>query len=137
MFEKVLLAIDGSEESKRAVETTSELATTMGSEVLVYHVMEREVNQGGIFDMEPQEVATQLVDEAVGNLTDAGVNASGEVNRGIYGRAAKEILDKAEAFDADLIVMGSRGLTDLTSVLVGSVTHKVLHLTQRPVLVIR
>ena len=137
MFEKVLLAIDGSEESKRAVETTSELATSTGSEVLVYHVMEREVNQGGVFDMEPHEVATQLVDEAVGKLKDAGVNASGEVNRGIYGRAAKEILDKAKEFDADLVVMGSRGLTDLTGVLVGSVTHKVLHLTHCPVLVVR
>jgi nucleotide-binding universal stress UspA family protein len=137
MFRKVLLAIDGSEESKRAVETTMSLAEVAGSEVLVYHVMEREVGQAGVFDMEPYEHATQLVDEAVGALKDAGVNAHGEVNRGIYGRAATEILDKAKEFDADMIVMGSRGLTDLTSVLVGSVTHKVLHLTHTPVLVVR
>jgi nucleotide-binding universal stress UspA family protein len=39
--------------------------------------------------------------------------------------------------DADVIVMGSRGLSDVRGMLVGSVTHKVLHLVHRPVLVVR
>ena len=137
MFEKILLAVDGSEESVRAADVTRDLAKMAGAEVLVYHVMEREVSRAGSFDMESPDESTDLVDHTVRMLKDAGVNARGEVNHGIYGRAAKEILAEAKEFGADLVVMGSRGLTDLSGMLVGSVAHKVIHLAECPVLVVR
>jgi hypothetical protein len=46
-------------------------------------------------------------------LEDAGVKASGETQAGVAGEAAKAIVDEAKRFGADLIVMGSRGLSDL------------------------
>jgi len=137
MFEKILLAIDGSEQSTRAAEVTRDLAKMADADVLVYHVMEREVSRAGAFDMETPEESTELVDHTVRMLKDAGVNARGEVNHGIYGRAAKEILAEAKSFGAEVVVMGSRGLSDLSGMLVGSVTHKVIHLADCPVLIVR
>ena len=46
----------------------------------------------------------------------------------VYGDPASEILAQAKAAKADMIVMGSRGLSDLKGLLVGSVSHKVMHL---------
>jgi nucleotide-binding universal stress UspA family protein len=54
-----------------------------------------------------------------------------------YGLTPKVIVEAAEKFGADVIVMGSRGRSDLPGLLLGSVTHKVLSMTRVPVLVIR
>jgi nucleotide-binding universal stress UspA family protein len=56
---------------------------------------------------------------------------------GLTGQTAKAIVDEARAFDADLIVMGSRGLSDFQALLVGSVAHKVLHYAHCAVLIVR
>jgi nucleotide-binding universal stress UspA family protein len=51
--------------------------------------------------------------------------------------AAREIADSAREHDAGTIVMGSKGHGDLAGLLLGSTAHKVIHLTDRPVLVVR
>ena len=53
------------------------------------------------------------------------------------GHPAQQIVRYAEASGADLIVVGSRGLSDLPGLLLGSVSHKVIHLAAVPVLVVR
>ncbi len=88
-------------------------------------------------DIEPPEMASGIVDGTVRQLKDVGVNARPEIRRAGPGHAAQEILDVAEAEGASLIVMGSRGLGDWSGLLLGSVTHKVLHLSRLPVLVAR
>jgi nucleotide-binding universal stress UspA family protein len=55
----------------------------------------------------------------------------------MYGSAARLILDAAKEHGAGLIEMGSRGHSDLAALLVGSVAHKVLHLSECPVLIAR
>ena len=55
----------------------------------------------------------------------------------IYGHAAREIVADARLHNAGVIVMGSKGRSDLAGLLLGSTTHKVIHLTDRPVLVVR
>jgi nucleotide-binding universal stress UspA family protein len=66
-----------------------------------------------------------------------GVKAHGEVRNTIFGLAAREIVNDAIEVDADVIVMGSRGRGDLAGLLLGSTAHKVIHLSDRPVLVVR
>jgi len=68
---------------------------------------------------------------------DAAIKAHYEVQSTIYGQAARAITTAARAHDADVIVMGSRGRGDLASLVFGGTAHKVIQLSDRPVLVIR
>jgi len=61
----------------------------------------------------------------------------GVVRDTIYGYAAREIVEDAKAHDIGVIVMGSRGRGDLAGLVLGSTAHKVIHLADRPVLVVR
>ena len=70
-------------------------------------------------------------------LEKAGINARAELRGAQYGGVARILANLAEDLDAGLIVMGSHGRGDLTALLLGSVAHKVLHLTDRPVLIAR
>jgi nucleotide-binding universal stress UspA family protein len=135
----ILLAVDGSAPSERAVETAIELAPCVGAEVVVLHVRETEAVAWTVQSVELTTIdeATNLVDDVVRTLKNAGVDARGEVADAMHGGAAREILRFARAEDAGMIVMGSRGLSDLAGLVMGSVTHKVLHLADRPVLVVR
>jgi universal stress protein A len=70
-------------------------------------------------------------------LTEAGIKAHGEIRNTIFGLAAREIVNDAIEVDADVIVMGSHGRSDIAGLLLGSTAHKVIHLSDRPVLVVR
>jgi nucleotide-binding universal stress UspA family protein len=70
-------------------------------------------------------------------LTQAGVKAHGMVKSAMYGHAAREIVADAIELGCGVIVMGSRGRGDLAGLIIGSTTHKVIHLTDRPVLIVR
>ena len=65
MFERILVATDSSEPSKRAVEFAAGLATDHGSEIIVLHAVPRIVSQYGTSYLEEPDVATELVDEIV------------------------------------------------------------------------
>jgi nucleotide-binding universal stress UspA family protein len=137
MFGTILLPIDGSEPSRRAVRVATELAKCVGGEVVVFHVKERQVNRFGVFDLETPDEAREFVDSTVRQIKDFGVSARGELVTAIYGNATREILQQANEISADIIVMGSRGLSDFAGLVIGSVAHKVLHLARCPVMVVR
>jgi nucleotide-binding universal stress UspA family protein len=137
MFERVLVAIDESEISERVLAAAQDLAMLSSGEIWVIHVMEREPSKFGSSPAESTDHALAIVDAAVGKLTSAGLKAHGEVAHTIYGYAAREIMNFAQANDMGVIVMGSRGRGDLAGMLVGSTAHKVIHLADRPVVVVR
>lgn len=137
MFERILLAVDGSEHSDRAVPVAGDLSRRYGGEVVVLHVREHEVTWGADIDVETADEARTLVDRVVRELKDAGTNVRGEVVRVPLGQTPRAILDMVREEDAGLIVMGTRGLSDWGRLLMGSVAHKVVHLAEVPVLVVR
>jgi len=138
MFEKMLVALDDSERREETLLKATDLAKVLGGEVEVLHVREGHfIGRAGAVPDEDAGESESIVDDAVKALNDAGVHATGKVRGALHGRVAREILDEAEESGASLIVMGSRGATDLEGVLLGSTTHKVLHLGTLPVFVVR
>jgi nucleotide-binding universal stress UspA family protein len=139
MYERLLVAVDHSQITERVLGAARELAQLSDDEVWVVHVREREIvgRAGGLVDTETAGHAQHEVDAAVAELAQAGVKAHGEIRHAIYGYAAREIIDSAAKHNAGTIIMGSKGRGDLAGLLLGSTAHKVIHLADRPVLVVR
>lgn len=137
MFDRILIAVDGSPYSAPAVSTGVEIATKFHSQVFVLHVREHERGRAGAFPIETPQDAADLVAETAKSFQAAGVTVTGKVHAAFSGHTAREIVDAARAQGSDLIIMGSRGLSDIAGLFVGSVTHRVLQLAHVPVLVVR
>jgi len=138
MYKSLLVAIDHSEITERVLGAAAGLAKLSNGEVWVLHLREREVMpRAGLVASESSSEARAAVDAAVEELTKAGITAHGEVRNTLFGHAAGEIVDDAKEHDVGVIVMGSRGRSDLAGLVLGSTAHKVIHLTDRPVLVVR
>jgi nucleotide-binding universal stress UspA family protein len=139
MYEKILVAVDHSEVSARVLEAARGLASLSNGEVWVLHLREREpmAKTGLLTSTESSEEVEADLTAAVEVLTRAGIKASGEARDTLFGHAAREIVSDAQEHGVDVIVMGSRGRGDLAGLLLGSTAHKVIHLADRPVLVVR
>jgi nucleotide-binding universal stress UspA family protein len=138
MFDKVLVALDSSKHAGPVLTATSELASKIGSTVRVLHVFEMGfAGRAGQVPLEEKAEVQKLVDDAVAELGSKGVTATGTLRAAQHGRVASEIVDEAREWGATAIITGSRGLTDLEGMVVGSTTHKLLHVTDLPVLVVR
>ena len=145
MFERILVSVDGSPDSDKAVKAAAEIALSKGSEVIVVHGRDISVVAPPAPPMpvkppqvepETEDEAQRLVDEALQELQDAGVSARGLVLP-FRGRLAQQIVDTAREESADLIVLGSRGMSRIQQIMIGSVANKVIHLSPYPVLLAR
>ncbi len=139
MYEKLLVAVDHSTATERVLAAARDLAALSNGEVWVLHLREREygAKTGLVPSAETADDAQAQVDVAVEELTQAGIKAHGKVRNTIYGYAAREIVEDAKTLDVGVIIMGSRGRGDLAGLVLGSTAHKVIHLADRPVLVVR
>ena len=138
MYDRLLMAVDRSDVTERVVNAAREMASLSKGEVWVLHVQEKEVMpRGGVFVVESAEEARSAAEHATQELDDAGIKSHYEVRTAIRGQTAREIVAIARAHDADVIVMGSRGRTGMIGVMLGSTAHQVIHLSDRPVLVVR
>jgi nucleotide-binding universal stress UspA family protein len=144
MFERIVAAIDDDgHRRQRVVEATSELAGVRNSSVLVAHIRELERPAGtgrpttvsAPPTLEDEGLAKALVEEALGAIRARGVEARGVVRPGAAS-TAKELLQLANEFDANLIVVGDRG-AHVTDLLLGGVAHRIVHGAPCPVLLIR
>ena len=141
-MKKILIATDGSPAALQAVELGLELAAEQEAEVVFVHVApSSEVLPVTGFAMGPVTVPHEVSDYDMEPLAQAvdlaemqGLTAG---SRLLVGDAAKQIVDYADSIDADLIVVGSRGLGAVSSALLGSVSRGILHAAKRPVLIVR
>jgi nucleotide-binding universal stress UspA family protein len=139
VYDTILVAVDRSEASDRAVAAACDLARSTGDSIRLVHVLERVMvgaRGGGNYELEEPEEVRELLSKEIAAVTAAAIPVTAEVRHATVGHAAREIVDAAAANGAGLIVMGSRGRSELAALLVGSTAFKVLHLVDRPVLVV-
>ena len=143
---RILLPVDGSDHAKKAAELSGVLSARFNATVDVLHVVpEHEYISPGLYSYIDDYVEIEqyyenrkaLLKSQAGRLTlDAArhvENMGGSVGEEevVVGDPAEEILEMARRVRADSIVMGRRGLGDLGGLVLGSVSHKVGHLTER------
>ena len=137
-FKRILLAVDGSEHSMVTVDPVTALATATGAEVQVLHVWNAEVHsRSGRGDVETHAEARAFVSAIAARLTERGVAATTRLDAASKDVVPAAIVAAATQFDADLIAVGSRGMDDFKALLFGSVSQRVLHDSDCPVLVVR
>jgi nucleotide-binding universal stress UspA family protein len=136
---KILVAIDGSAHSNRVVDTAIQYAKLLEAKVLLVHCHRRfptilgepHRNNAIVSTIRESEI---LIEPFSGRLRDAEVAFE---ERLMEEPAAAVIVDIAKIQKCELIIMGSRGLTSLEGLIVGSVTTRVLHTTPCSVLVVK
>jgi nucleotide-binding universal stress UspA family protein len=137
-FSRILLATDGSDESQAATAAAATFARDAGAVVRVVHVWNLELkHRHGAWDMELRSDAEALIHETVGRLRAQGIEAEGAICRSDNDHIAAAVAEAARQFAADLIVVGSRGLTNWQALLRHSVSHQVLSNVDCPVLIVR
>jgi nucleotide-binding universal stress UspA family protein len=137
VFNKILLAVDTSEQSRLATSKAAELARGLNGEIHVFHVRPLLAGRGGWLDVDLTEEDRNVADDVAAELAAQGLTVSASRVASYHGDTGKRIVEAASEYGADVIVMGSRGHGELPSVLLGSVAHKVVHLAHCPVLIMR
>ncbi|MFZ0919137.1 MAG: universal stress protein [Candidatus Dormiibacterota bacterium] len=138
MFEKIVVAIDGSPFSDAAIAAAGGLAAKLRADVEVLHVHEHDLvpSKAGMSpDLETTEEANVVVAAAIERLKSNGVSANGHVLQSSTRDVPRKIIEFTNESGADLIIVGRRGLSSLTGMLVGSVSNKLIHAATVPVMV--
>jgi len=134
---RIVVAGDGSEDASAALHAAADLARICRAELHVVHVWQASLVgiPGEAGESSAEERAEAIVERMLDMARAAG--AADVIGHLRSGRAADQILAVAADVDADLIVVGSRGLGAVQRTVVGSVSEAVVHHSTRPVLVLR
>ena len=139
-IKKVLLPVDGSQNSRRAMEQAKSFSAIMGAEIVLLYVtgaIPHFIKGTPLVEAKKtqKEEALQVVAPFQDFLTENDIKSSVRVLPGY--QVWNTIIKVAEDEECDLIVMGSRGRGDWEGAMLGSVTHRVLAHCTLPVLVVR
>jgi len=144
-FKKVFVAIDFSPSSDEALRQAHERAASTGAQLAVCHIVPNELRSNLLFPHITRIAALQvpldikqIVEAASTRVTEITGRASEDFELIVEdGTPQALILQTAEEWMADLIVMGSHGRTSASEVLIGSVTDSVIRHAHCPVLIVR
>lgn len=140
MFERILLAVDGSEHALRAAKVAGDLVRSVNARelriVIAYEPVPAYLGEPNL-----QNTIDARMNESQGILQEAE-KIVGKVPIEIHdemleGQIADAILDVAKTRNCDLIIMGSRGLGRLAGALLGSNSQKVVSEAPCPVLIVK
>ena len=135
MFSRIVVAVQTPEQSRAALDLVRQVATDGVTEVQVLHLRERELSGPTWYSRESHDDASYVAEAAIFELRMAGILAGGNVRQAIVDRVAEAIVAEAEAFQADLIVLGSPRRGELATRLFGGVTVRILRRSTCPVIV--
>ncbi len=142
MSKKFLVAVDGSAYARKAADMAIDLAKASEAELLVLHVVPKEdlpeglrhfaaveripINEETARYRLQRELGDEIANEAVKQAKEGGVDRV--TLRVVEGHPAHEIVETAKLENVDMVFLGSRGLSDMLGLMMGSVSHKVMHL---------
>lgn len=133
---RILLAVDDSAPAADAIDLVVPLAKLAAAEVVVVHVRIHTHIHGVRVSLEAGETSQKVVESALRRLRRAKVKARRREGTGVAGEEARVIGEIAEEVDADLIVVGSRGLSLVRALFEGSVGYDLIHRRRRPILTV-
>ena len=149
MLNRILVAVDGSENAGRAVDFAVELARRFDSELIALSVYKHQTYMESSLSLvrtrevpaPPDEVMHSLAKEAVEWATqraqDAGLPKQRIKTLIRRGPPARTIVKTAKRYKVDAIILGTRGLGDIEGFFQGSVSHKVNALADRTCITVR
>ncbi|MCA1769037.1 MAG: universal stress protein [Halomonas sp.] len=149
MFKTILVPIDGSNHAEKALSVAAQLARASSATLHLMTVAEFPPDNIGLFtggtpepfsEVEREKLAEgmkqeahKIIEKALAAVDLDGVEVK-EVMR--QGRPADLINKEAERLGADVIVMGSRGISDMRGMVFGSVSHKISHIADCTVITV-
>ncbi len=140
MFQNILLATDGSDHSRRAIDQTLKMVSPHKDQVhidLIY-VVDGETSKKDVLNYGDSQTASQKRKEKfmdiIQYIESEGVSTDFKL---LHGDPAEEMIEYANEHDYDCVVIGSRGRNKFQTLILGSVSHKLVKYVQSPVMVIK
>lgn len=143
IIHKLLVPFDSSDSATRALQYAIRLAKENGAmELVIVHAHEPPIVYGEISVYMTEEKASQLLRQhsedvlrsAIEMASKAGVSFVSEI---LTGDIPKSIVECAERHECDGIVMGTRGMSAIGNLVMGSIATKVIHVTTLPVTLVK
>lgn len=142
MYKRILVPVDGSDTSNKALVAALQLARESGGRVrLIHHVDELAYVTGFEYTGQVLEAAqkagAKALDDAMAIAQASGVPAEGKLIDVAGERLGEVVADQARAWEADLVVVGTHGRRGINRLVLGSGAEEVLRLAPVPVLAVR
>jgi nucleotide-binding universal stress UspA family protein len=133
----IVLGYDGSDCARCALKTALDLCKQLGDRLVIAYAYEPPGRIAGEEFSEHrralEEIGEKMTSEALERARAAGVDAEVAL---VPERPAEALRDLAAQHDARMIVVGTQGESPLRSAILGSIPHKLLQVSERPVLVV-
>ncbi len=146
MFDRIMVALDGSDHASHALDVAVAMAMRCGSRLVLFHAIAPHPLQADlsrladaaareVYQHIGMEVAEQILAAAEQRARAAGITRIRKVTD--EGSPSPAIVRAADREGIDMIVVGTRGLTGLKELALGSVAHNVTAMSRCPVLVVK
>ncbi len=142
MYQKILVPLDGSAKAEEALRHAINLARLTQGSITLLHVLSElpaylDDGLGGAYHQVYQDLqitGENILEKVQQKYASEGVILEGKI---VWGNAAEEVCKEAKNNNYDLVVMGSRGLSEIKGFIMGSVSNRVVRHAACPVLIVR
>jgi nucleotide-binding universal stress UspA family protein len=132
----IVVGYDGTDGGHHALDEALRVANEIGGNIVITYAYDKILSGGELADLDAvvKERGAAILTEAEGLAAASGIPFRTEF---VEGRPAEVLVEVADACDARFIVIGSYGERPLKGAIVGSTPYKLIHLAERPVIVVR